>query len=270
MPAPKDNSVTEKDLLLVRDAVREAGHLALSFFKKDYKVFQKKEDDPVTEADYAVNDFLKKALHDNRSDYGWLSEETEDDPARIDCARTFVIDPIDGTRAFIKGDPHFTVCVAVLNGTAPELGFVFNPATDEFFEAVVGGGATMNGRPIQVAPRQDISQCRMLAFEPMFKHKAWPEPWPEMTIENRNSMAYRIALVAAGEWDATVALNPKNDWDLAAAHVILTEAGGLITRHDGSAISYNGLNISHRSVIAAGPDLHARLVEKTGELKLPD
>ncbi len=149
------------------------------------------------------------------------------------------------------------------------LAALLNPATDEFFEAETGKGATLNGKPIQPGHRKEIAGARMAAFAPMFKHPAWSKPWPEMDIIDRNSVAYRIALVACNQVDATMALNSKNDWDIAAADLILTEAGGRFTGHDGKAFVYNREIPRHRSLIAAGPALYDALFERVGDLKLP-
>lgn len=251
------------------EAVREAGALALGYYRTDLKKWMKSGDSIVTEADIAVNDLLHARLAAQRPDYGWLSEETEDDPARLKCSRVWVVDPIDGTRAFAKGKPHFVLSVALVEDGTPVLGVLFNPATDEFFEAAAGGGSTLNGVTIVVGDRAEIAGCRMAAHGPMFKHPAWPEPWPDMDIVERNSVAYRIALVACNAADAALALNAKNDWDLAAADLVLHEAGGRLTSHDGKRLVYNRELPRHRSLIAAGPRLYEALFARVGKLALP-
>lgn len=257
------------DHAVLCDAVREAGALALSYFRTDVKQWDKGDDDPVSEADHAVNDLLRERLQGAHPGYGWLSEETDDDPIRLDRDLVWVVDPIDGTRAFLKGKPHFTICVALVFKGKPVSAAVFNPATDEFFEAFVGGGARLNGDTITPSTRGEIAGCRMAAFGPMFKHPAWPEPWPEMEIVDRNSVAYRIVLVASGFVDACIALNSKNDWDLAAADLIIREAGGKITSHDGQPLIYNKALTKHHSFVAAGPVLYGALFERVGALTLP-
>ena len=269
MPAPESLFSRDEDRALLNDAVREAGRIALTFYQTKLKTWTKDGDSIVTEADIAVNDQLQKALSVPRPAYGWLSEETEDDARRLSCARLWVVDPIDGTRAFAKGKPHFTISVALVENGRPVLAALFNPATDEFFEAEAGKGATLNGQPIQPGHRSEIAGARMAAFAPMFKHPAWTEPWPEMEFIDRNSVAYRIALVASNEVDAAMALNTKNDWDIAAADLILTEAGGRFTTHDGRTFVYNREVPRHRSLIAAGPELYAALFARVGALKLP-
>ena len=152
--------------------MREAGAIALSFYQTKLKTWMKDGDSIVTEADIAVNDHLHKALADARPAYGWLSEETEDDAHRLQKARVWVVDPIDGTRAFAKGKPHFTISVALVEEGRPVLAALFNPATDEFFEAETGEGALLSGKPIETGHRREIEGARMAAHGPMFKHPA--------------------------------------------------------------------------------------------------
>lgn len=255
--------------MLLNEAVREAGRIALTYYQTKLKTWMKDGDSIVTEADIAVNDQLQKALAHARPAYGWLSEETEDDAGRLSRTRVWVVDPIDGTRAFAKGKPHFTISVALVENGRPVLAALFNPATDEFFEAETGAGALLNGRAIRPGQRREIAGARMAAHGPMFKHPAWPTPWPEMEIIERNSVAYRIALVACDAADAAIALNGKNDWDIAAADLILTESGGRFTSHDGKIFLYNREITRHRSLLAAGPEMYEALFERLGALKLP-
>ncbi len=249
--------------------MRTAGALAMQFFRADAHSWTKDDGTVVSEADWAVNDLLRTQLSGGRPDYGWLSEETEDGAERLTKPCLWVVDPIDGTRAFLKGDPHFCIAVALVVGTEPALAMVYNPATEEFFDAVRGEGARLNGQPIQTSERQALEDCRMLGDPPMFKHPAWPEPWPPMHIETRDSIAYRLALVASGAFDATLSLTPKQDWDLAAADLIVREAGGVISPHFGGRLAFNAAVPRHRSVMAAGRNLYAELFRRLGHLQLP-
>lgn len=269
MRAPDAEPTRADDRVLLHAAVRHAGEIALSFYQTKLKTWMKSGDSIVTEADIAVNDHLHKTLAQGRPDYGWLSEETEDDAVRLTRQRIWVVDPIDGTRAFAKGKPHFTISVALVEAGRPVLAALFNPATDEFFEAETGQGAFLNAKPISAGHRGEIEGSRMAAHGPMFKHPAWPEIWPEMDIIERNSVAYRIALVACDAADAALALNTKNDWDLAAADLILHEAGGILTSHDGRGLVYNREIPRHRSLLAAGPEMHAALSARVAALTLP-
>ncbi|MCH8182518.1 MAG: 3'(2'),5'-bisphosphate nucleotidase CysQ [Proteobacteria bacterium] len=254
---------------LLRSAVREAGALALSYFGRDIKKWEKKPDDPVSEADLAVDALLKDRLCGARPGYGWLSEESEDDPARLSAALVWIVDPIDGTRAFLQGKPEFTVCVALVADGAPILGVVFNPATDDFFEAVRGGGARHNGAPITVTSQDAIAGAKLLSSRRTFQKRDWTDAVEHAEFTFLGSMAFRLALVAAGRYDATITLAPKSDWDIAAGDLIITEAGGVITQADGSNLRYNRPSVRHPDVIAAGPALHRRLVEGLAERPLP-
>lgn len=257
------------DHALACDVVRDAGRLSLEYFGGEYEKWHKGDDTPVSEADLAVNDLLQKSLHEARPHYGWLSEETEDDQSRLGKERVWVVDPIDGTRAFIRGKPHFTICVALVTEGQVESGVVYNPALDEFYEAVLGGGARLNGDAIKPSKTKEIEGCKMAAFGPLFQHPAWPTPWPEMKIVDRNSVAYRLALVASGAVDAAIALNTKNDWDLAAADIIVHEAGGKLTTHDGRRLIYNKTHTGHKSFLSSGPTLYQVLSERVAPVPLP-
>jgi myo-inositol-1(or 4)-monophosphatase len=208
-----------------------------------------------------------------RSDYGWLSEESEDDARRLETEFTFVVDPIDGTVAFLKGRPHFTICAAVVRGGEPLAGVVYNPISEECFTALAGEGAQMNGAAIHTSETNAVEHARMLGDKAMFAHPAWNDPpqiaWPEMEIETRGSIAYRLALVAGGNFDATIALSAKRDWDLAAADLIVREAGGRVTTHTGAPLRYNGRETIQPSVVAAGAALHPLLLDRVRNLKLP-
>jgi myo-inositol-1(or 4)-monophosphatase len=244
------------DLALLEDAVREAGAIALGYYGGDYKSWSKEGGSPVTDADLAVNNYLQATLMAARPDYGWLSEESADDPARLTKARVFVVDPIDGTVAFLKNRPHFTVCVAVVADGRPLCGAVYNPASDELYAARVGGGATRNGAPIHVGDRAQLQSCAMLGA----RDQLTQTPWPTMHVQNRNSVAWRLMLVADGSADASVSLTGKRDWDLAAADVILTEAGGRLTDARGAVLVYNRTSTLQNSLVAASPMLHAEIV----------
>ena len=269
MPVPD----TAADLALLTVAVREAGEIARKFFGGTYKRWSKAQGSPVTEADLAVDQFLRERLRAARPAYGWLSEETADDPARLSAETVFVVDPIDGTIAFMKNRPHFTICAAVVHQGRPIAGVVYNPISEEFFAARKGHGAMRNGNSISVSGRTEIEGCRMLGDKAMFAHPAWNTlpniAWPDMHIETRSSIAYRMALVACGEFDAMLALSAKRDWDLAAADLILKEAGGVATAHDGSDLEYNRPAAIQTSIVGAGPSLHALLLKRVSHIQLP-
>jgi len=237
--------------------VREAGHIARKFYGGDYKRWSKEGGSPVTEADLAVNKYLHDHLTAARPHYGWLSEENTDDPARLARREVFVIDPIDGTVAFLKNRPHFTICAAVVVEGRPCCGVVYNPISDELYSARTGAGAHRNGQPIHVSGRDRLADCAMLGDRTQLTQA----PWPSMHVQNRNSVAYRLVLVADGSADASVSLTAKRDWDLAAADIILSEAGGRLTDTSGSVLTYNRPVTRQSSLIAANPKLHTEILD---------
>jgi myo-inositol-1(or 4)-monophosphatase len=245
-----------EDLKLLEDTVRKAGEIARKFYGGDYKRWNKEGGSTVTEADLAVNKYLLDRLTAARPRYGWLSEENTDDPARLSRREVFVIDPIDGTIAFLKNRPHFTICAAIVVDGRPFCGVVYNPVSDELYSARRGCGANRNGVPIHVGRRKDLEGCAMLGDRSQLTRA----PWPAMHVQTRNSVAYRLVLVADGSADASVSLTAKRDWDLAAAEIILSEAGGCLTDARGTVLAYNGPVTRQSSFVAANPGLHAEIL----------
>ena len=257
------------DLDLILEAAREAGALAVSAREKGLKIWSKDGGSPVTDADLAVDALLKERLEAARPDYGWLSEETADDPARLTTTRQFVVDPIDGTAAYLKGKPWFAVSIAVVENGRPIAGVVYAPALDELYAATADGPATLNGAPIAPGSATTLDDAAMLGDAKMFVHPSWPTPWPPMRVESRNSIAYRLCLVAAGAFDAAVALSPKNEWDLAAADLICERAGAVLTDHLGRAFSYNRAIPLLPSVVCANRALHPLILSRVEHIDLP-
>ena len=227
------------------------------------------KNDPVTEVDITIDQLLHTELTSARPDYGWLSEETKDSPDRLNKDSVWVVDPIDGTRAFVKGKPHFTICGALVHKGKPVVGVVYNPVTDELYSAMAGKGAKCNNDIIHVSNQDDIEGCRMMGSQSLFKHPDWKRPWPDMHIESRNSVALRMVLVASGTWDACISLRQKSDWDLAGADLIIREAGGVVTDHTGGHFDYNKKDPRHPSVVVASPLLHAKLIDRVAHITLP-
>jgi myo-inositol-1(or 4)-monophosphatase len=262
--------MTGSDLELIEQAARDAGELAQDYRRSGkVKVWGKPGGSPVTNADLAVDAQLKQVLLAARPDYGWLSEETADDRSRLTARRAFVVDPIDGTIAFMKDRPHWAVSVAIVEDGQPVAGALYAPAHEEMFTAEAGGGARMNGAPIRAPDRPGLEGAALLADVRYLRKPDWPEPWPEdLRIETRNSVAYRMALVASGGFDAVVALSSKCDWDLAASDLIVREAGGVSTDHLGRGFAYNQASVRKRSLICAGPELHALILGRVGHIEL--
>jgi myo-inositol-1(or 4)-monophosphatase len=251
------------DLALIIEAAREAGELAEHLRRQGLMIEYKAGDGtPVTNADLAADRLLTERLRAARPDYGWLSEETADDPERLTRRRLFVVDPIDGTRAFLRGKPWWAVSIAVVEDHLPIAGVVFAPQLAETYAAAVGAGATLNDEPVQASGVSVIDGCGMLGDARMFEHPEWPIPWPAMRVEQRNSTAYRMCLVASGAFDAAVALVPKYDWDLAAADLIAREAGCFVGDHTGRPFAYNGAAPMQPSLICTAPALAPLILER--------
>jgi len=248
-------------------SVKEAGAIARKYFGGQFKSWHKSHGNPVTDADIEIDAFLKTTLLAARPSYGWLSEETADDPARLTRQRIFVVDPIDGTYGFVKRRPHFTIVASVVTSGRPVAAAIYNPITEEMFSGTEGGGAHVNGSVLHVSAKSEFEHSRLLAGRDFIDDARWPTPWPALTVESRASIAYRMALVAKGEFDAMISLSDKSDWDLAAGDLIVREAGGRVTSQDGAMLRYNQPRPVQKGVVCAGPALHARLLERLREIR---
>jgi myo-inositol-1(or 4)-monophosphatase len=253
---PQDRAA---DVARLAAAVREAGSVALSYFRGPLKSWTKGEaQSPVTEADIASNDLLHERLV-NPGD-GWLSEESENDPARLGARRIWVVDPIDGTRAFMAGREDWSVSVALVEAGRPVIAALFAPTTDEMFMAVVGGGATRNGAPIHANGGEGLAGARIGGPKRMLDRLAQQVP-PIVPMPRVHSLALRLARVADGALDVAIAGGSGHDWDLAAADLLVHEAGGVMTALDGRVLIYNQPEPVHGVLIAGGSGRHAAVID---------
>jgi len=254
----------ETDLQLLIDAAKESSKIATKFFQSDPQVWEKSDDaGPVTEADLAVNTYLEGVLRTERPDYGWLSEETEDDCKRLEKSRVFVIDPIDGTRAFIAGRDMWAHSIALVEDGVPVAGVVYLPVMDLMFEATIGGGARLNGQPITPSGVSDLDAANVLTAKVSAKPEHWKDGTsPEYTSHFRSSLAYRMALIANGEFDAMLTLRGTWEWDIAAGALLVSEAGGLVSDRRGNALQFNNAKPMVDGVLAAPATLHKTLLSK--------
>ena len=265
MPSPADAWSADLDLLV--GAARLAGARALDFFRKGPDVWWKNEGrSPVSAADFAANDILKKELLSARPNYGWLSEETDDDAGRLDCETVFVIDPIDGTRAFIAGKDIWCVSAAVVHHGRPVAGVLFAPSLGEVFTAAADGPALKNGNPIAASEPDAARPTRMAAPEDMAQDIDRHMIGGVHRISHVPSLAYRLAMVADGRIDGTLVKRNAHDWDLAAADLILSRAGGGLVTLDGAPLSYNRPTVSHETLAAAGAARLSGLVDAARHL----
>jgi myo-inositol-1(or 4)-monophosphatase len=254
-----DAATLARDAKLLQATVREAGSLALSLFGTELKNWIKGTSSPVSEADIAVNDLLEARLRSATSDYGWLSEESADDADRLSRRRVWIVDPIDGTRSYLAGKPDWCVSVALVEDAAPVIAAVFAAASDEFFFALRGEGATLNGLAVQATGGTDIDFARMAGPKPLVERlKA---STGDISIHPRiGSLALRLCRVADGRLDAAFAGGQSRDWDLAAANLIVQEANGRMTTLSGDPILYNRREVTHGVLVAAGRERHASIV----------
>jgi myo-inositol-1(or 4)-monophosphatase len=244
--------------LLVR-AVREAGALALSMFGSPVRSWIKGHSSPVCEADIAADRLLRERLAGEMPAYGWLSEESVDDPARLKTRRVWIVDPIDGTRGFIAGHPDWAISAALVEDGRPVAAALFAPATDELFVAIKGQGATLNGKAIAASNGAHFDGARLAGPQRRLERFAALAPGIEM-VPKIHSLALRIARIAAGTLDAALAAPNSRDWDLAAADLLVHEAGGALTSLDGAPPVYNRPDPVHGALIAAGGARHAAML----------
>jgi myo-inositol-1(or 4)-monophosphatase len=257
-----DEADLASDLALLLDAAREAGRIALSYFKQSPEVWLKGGTSPVSEADYAADRYLHETLLAARPDYGWLSEERADDAARLAARRTFVVDPIDGTRGFLEGRRDWCISVAVVERGRSIAGVLECPARKETFSAVLGGGAFKNGKQLTVGEPRPTP----LVGGPAEFVNALPQDIRRNVkrAEYVPSLAYRLAMVADGSLDASFVKPNSHDWDLAAADLILREAGGDLLDENGQAPTYGGAHIRHGALVGGSGALLAVMARTIG------
>ncbi len=251
-----------RDIDLLAQAAREAGAIALRYWRHNPKVWEKPGQGPVTEADFAVNDALRATLRPARPDYGWLSEEDADTPDRLTRQRLFILDPIDGTRSFIAGEDVFAVSLAVVENGQPIAGVVYLPALDRLYTATATGPALKNGQPIHASTRAGIEGATLLTTKPNLLPEQWPGGVPDLKRSFRASLAYRLCLAAEGRHDGMLTLRDAWEWDIAAGALIAARAGAVVTDRHGEALRFNAPHPQTAGAIAAAPGLHAALLAR--------
>jgi myo-inositol-1(or 4)-monophosphatase len=252
-PPPSD------DAERLTNAVRAAGALALSKFRAPIRHWIKGTSSPVCEADIEADRLLRERLMADRPGYGWLSEESADDGTRLAARRVWVVDPIDGTRGFIAGHPDWAISAALVEDGRPVLAVLYAPASEELFIAVKGGGASRNGVAIKATSGDRFEGARVAG--PPRRLERLSAILPGIAVVGKiHSLALRIARVAEGALDAAMAGPHSHDWDLAAADLLVHEAGGALTSLDGQPPLYNRPEPVHRALFAAGGARHAALL----------
>ncbi|MER0238461.1 3'(2'),5'-bisphosphate nucleotidase CysQ [Fulvimarina sp. MAC8] len=252
-----DQSLPSEDteLELLENAAREAGRVAMSYFGKDPEIWWKENNSPVSEGDYAVDRYLKKTLLEARNDYGWVSEESVLDGSASTTHedRFFVVDPIDGTRAYLRGEATWCVSIALISGNRPLAGAIYAPVPNEMFTVTRSGHARLDGDHLltdnQLNERLAIampdkfraaySRLDRSGQRPVDAHRGVP------------SLAYRLCQVAAGRLDATLIRPRAHDWDVAAGDLLLEKANAALAKGDGAPILYTRLPKRHGLLVAA-------------------
>ncbi len=238
---------------------KAAGATIMEFYRSSYEVKDKAPDNPVTEADFAADTLLKERLIELLPEAGWLSEETVDNPIRLLKEYVWVVDPLDGTKEFVLGIPEFSVSVGLVRDGRPQLAVVYNPATDELFTAEYQKGVTYNGNATQTSDRSDLQGALVDASRSEWNRGEF-KPFEDL-VEARivGSIAYKLARVAVGQADATWSRGPKNEWDICAGTLLITEGGGVCVDLDNKEIFFNRPRPKVNGIIADNGSLHDAL-----------
>lgn len=246
-----------EDLQLLIDAAKASGEIACGYFRDDPRVWDKDDNaGPVSEADLAVDRMLKDRLLSARASYGWLSEETEDSAERLKRDRSFIVDPIDGTRAFIAGKRSWSHSLAISEGDRIVAACVYLPMLDRLYTAAEGQPACLNGTPIQPSGKSDVKGASLLAAKPNFDQRNWKGAVPPFDRQFRPSLAYRLCLVAEGRFDAMLTLRECWEWDIAAGALIVQQARGRVSDRAAQPLRFNQPRPKTPGCLAAGRALH--------------
>jgi myo-inositol-1(or 4)-monophosphatase len=249
----------------IEAVVREAGALALKAREASPKSWSKQGGSPVSDADIAVDNFLRERLMQLAPDAGWLSEETEDDRARLHAPRIWVVDPIDGTRAFLSGRHDWSISVALVEDGRPAIAAIFAPVQDALYAAAAGAPTTRNGAVVTANPGSILSGIRAAGPKPMLERLA--NQATDLVMEPKVfSLALRFARVAEGTLDLAFASANSHDWDLAAADLLVHQAGGALTTFAGQTLVYNRADPLHGALVAAGRSRHEAFLALVGRI----
>jgi len=248
-------------------SVRGAGALALSMFGRPIHNWTKLESSPVSDADIAVDRLLHERLANQGSPIAWLSEESVDDLSRLDARYLWIVDPIDGTRAYLAGSPDWSVSVALVENGRPVAACLYAPVSDRFFMAIAGQGATCNGAPIAATAGASLERLRIAGPRKLVERLIARQP-SFSVMPRLRSLALRLVQVAQGDCDVAIAGPNSHDWDLAAADLLVHEAGGVLAPVGGGSVIYNRPVPRHGILIAAGRDRYAAFAELFGDERL--
>lgn len=264
MPVPEFTSTDlwQKQHELLCDAVREAGELALQMFNAGVGSWDKTDGTPVSEADLAVDQLLAARLRSVTPDFGWMSEETARDDVTQSKVNVWVVDPIDGTSAFLSGSNHWCVGACLLSQGRPVAAAAFAPAQDRFYDAVLGAGARLNGNTMRVSDKLELDGSRFVAHKSAISQSKWKSPVPQINCAMTTSLILRHCVVATGEYDGAIAFGKKHDWDLAPGDLIVHEAGGYTLDLDGKRFIYNRSSTRQNGLMAGSKALLDEISER--------
>lgn len=248
------------DTALLLEAATAAGEIARRHFRTEVRVYDKGELGPVTDADLEVDAMLRERLGAARPGYGWLSEESEDSAARLSAGRVFIVDPIDGTRSFIAGEPGWAVALAVVEDGRPIAAAVHLPARGQTYCATAGQGAFRDGARIAASRAERVEAATVLTARKQMAPEHWPGGSPPMQRHFRSSLAWRMCLVAEGRFDSMLTFRRAFEWDIAAGALIAAEAGALVTDGAGGELRFNSPGAAQDGVIVAPHALHRRIM----------
>lgn len=253
----------DDDLSLLIDAAKASGEIARKYWRNSPDVWEKPDGTgPVTEADLEIDTMLHAELLAQRPDFGWLSEETEDSLDRQSHESVFIIDPIDGTRAFMNQAPTFSHSLAIARSGEITAGVVYLPMLDRLYSATNTGIARLNGEEIQSSVQSEIDGATCLAAKSNFTENLWIGDVPKLEPHIRSSLAYRLCLVAQGRFDTMLTLRDTWEWDVAAGSLIAIRAGSVVTTQDGAAPIFNNRVPKLHGLVAAPKPIHGDIIAR--------
>jgi myo-inositol-1(or 4)-monophosphatase len=260
-----------RELALSRKAAIAAGKIISSHFRaRDYIVGSKGKGNPVTSTDLAADRAIKEILLDKFPGYGWLSEETADNPDRLQRKRVWIVDPLDGTKEFIQRVPEFCIAICLAEDGVPVLGVTYNPIKREMYWAARGTGFHLGNKRVHATRTRTLKHATVLASRSEIARGEWKVLEGTVLVIPTGSVAYKLALVAAGVGDATFTRSPKSEWDIASGAALIMEAGGRITDIDGADLRFNKPEVKVRGLIASNGPLHDQLTKLARTHKLPN
>lgn len=258
----------EKELQLAKQAAKEAAQAILKYYRLDHLKVSHKSDDaeqPVTQADLESNQIIKKILQEAFPRDGWLSEEDPDNPERFAKERVWIVDPLDGTKDFIHKNPEFAVSIGLVQNHKPILGVVCNPVTDELFWGVKGEGAFYNDQKITVCQTNGKNSIRLIVSQSEYRRGEWEKFKEDFEIKAVGGTAYKLALVAMGKAEGCFTLQPKSEWDICAGHLLIEEAGGMMTTAEGKEVCYNQKHPRFQNLVYCSPHVHSHILERIAQ-----